>query len=243
MKKIIASLIVLLFTTANWAQSTDRTIDLIVEAKKNIMPDLLVVSVDLKYKAKKEQEALNLLNEKMDKQISSIEKVGFKKEQIKLSEFRIEEIENEDSRKVKTVGFEAIQTLSIKIPLSDKGLISKMIEEFGFDKKDNIEINVSSELSDELEQKVRNQVIAKALNDATEKAELMAKTMHINLGKVKSIEYGELYFRPILRNTIRFTPPRIVRDEEQTKVKASYDVLGLSETEIRDKVHVVWFVE
>jgi uncharacterized protein YggE len=117
------------------------------------------------------------------------------------------------------------------------------METLTINKNENISIKVDAALSDELNKKNQNDLIRKAIVDATGKAQVIAESLNVKLGSVKSVEYGELWFSPRLRKFIRFTPPEI--NDEQNKVKASsaYKLLGISETEIAEKIHVVWYIE
>jgi uncharacterized protein len=243
MKNLIIITLGFFFLIPIYAQQKGETIDIITEANQMIMPDILEINIDLKYSDKNEQEALNRLNVGIDNQIQSIENAGFSRDNIKLCEFNIEEISDWESGKYKISGYEAVQSIKVKIPISDKKLIDSLMQKLTINKNENIEVEINAVLSNELNQKIQNDLIRTAIADATEKAQIIAESLNIKLGNVKAIEYGDLLFRPLLKNTIRFTSPII--EEEQTKVHSTnaYHLLGISETEVAEKIHIIWYIE
>jgi uncharacterized protein len=244
MKRISLTIFTILLMFQAWGQQKNETIDIITDASQMVLPDILQINIDLEYKDKKEQDALNRLSAGLDNQIQSIEKSGFKRENIKLYEFSINEETDWESNKSKKIGYKAIQSIKISIPITDKEMISKLIENITINKNENISVKISGELSDELNKKIQNELIKKVIIDATEKAHIMAESLNAKLGRVKSVEYGDLLFRPrMIRNAIRFVPPVISENNAQLRSTNTYQLLGISETEIAQKIRVIWYIE
>jgi uncharacterized protein len=242
MKKILISAVGILFCFQVSAQTKNETIDLIVDASRKILPDVLEIHIDLEYKDKKEQVVLDRLTAGLDGQIRSIESAGFTMNQIKLFDFTIDEIDDWESGRIKILGYKAVQSIRIFVPLSEKELLGKLLDTLSIHKNENITISIDAKLSDELTKNIQDELIKKAILDARGKAEIMADALGVKLGGVKSVEYGELSFRPDRKRSIRFIPPS---EEERTMAKStcSYMLLGYSEEDMAEKVHVTWYIE
>jgi uncharacterized protein len=209
-----------------------------------IMPDIMEINIDLNYTDKNEQEALNRLSAGIDGQIQSIVKAGFVKDKIKLCEFSIDEISNWESNKYKITGYKATQSIKILLPIIEKELIDGLMANLTINKNENVSIRIDAVLSEELNNKIKNELIKKAIADATEKAQIIAESLMVKLGSVKSVEYGELWYLPRARKSIRFSPPEIRSDDESVvRDSSAYQLLGISETELTEKIHVIWYIE
>ncbi len=243
MRKIALITVGIFLTLQIYSQQKIETIDIVADASQMILPDIMQVNIDLKYKDKNQQQALNRLTTGINGQIQAIQNAGFMKEEIKLHEFSIDELSDWESNKLKISGYEAVQRITISLPISAKEKIDGLLNNLSINKNENISVKIDAKLSDELNKKIKNELIQKAISDATEKAHIMAASLNIKLGNVKSVEYGDLFFVPRMKSSVRFTAPII--NEENTKVKSSnaYQLLGISETEITEKIHVVWYIE
>jgi len=243
MRKIVLISLGIFLTLQIYSQQKTETIDIVADASQMILPDIMQINIDLKYKDKNEQQALNRLTTGINGQIQAIENAGFKKDEIKLHEFSIDELSDWESNKPKITGYEAVQTITILLPISAKEKIDVLLNNLTINKNENISVKIDAKLSDELNKKIQNELIRKTISDATEKAHIMAESLNVKLGNVKSVEYGDLYYAPRMKGTIRFTVP--INDENKNEVKASssYQLLGISETEITEKIHVVWYIE
>jgi len=243
MKKIALVAVGIIITIQVFAQQKTETIDIITEASQMILPDIMQVNIDLKYKDKNEQQALDRLAVGIDGQIKAILDAGFKKEEIKLHEFSIDEISDWESNKPKITGYEAVQTIIISIPISEKVRIDDLLNNLTINKNENISVKIDAKLSDELIKKIKNELIKKAICDAIEKANIMAEALTVKLARVKSVEYGDLFYGARLKSSIRFTAPKINDENAQVKSSSAYHLLGISETEITEKIHVTWYIE
>lgn len=243
MRKIALIVVGVIITIQIFAQQKTETIDIIIDASQMILPDIMQVDIDLKYNDKSEQRALDRLADGIDGQIQAILNAGFKREEIKLHEFSIDELSDWESNKSKITGYEAVQTIIISIPISDKARIDNLLNNLTINKNENISVKIDAKLSDELAKKIKNELIKKAIYDATEKANIMAETLGVKLARVRSVEYGDLFYGARLKSSIRFTAPRINDENAQVKSSNSYNLLGISETEITEKIHVTWYIE
>lgn len=243
MRKIGIITVGILLSLQIYSQQKTETIDIITDASQMILPDIMQVNIDLKYNDKSEQQALNRLTAGINGQVQAIENAGFKKEDIKLHEFSIEELSDWESNKIKITGYEAVQTITISLPILAKEKVDALLNNLKINKNENISVKIDAKLSVELKKKIQNELIKKALMDATQKALLMAESLNVKLGSVKSVEYGDLLFAPRLKSSIKFTAPVITEDNNKVKQSNAYHLLGISETELTEKIHVTWYIE
>jgi uncharacterized protein YggE len=221
------------------AQVKNQGIDLVCEVTQKVAPDLLNIQLNLNYSDKQEQNALNLLTSGIDEQTRSIEKAGIPREKIKLSQFNLSEQYNFDNGKRTQTGYVATQSISISIPASDKALIGRLLKALTVNKKESVTMNIEAVVSDELNAKVRNELIAKAVFDAKNKATIVAQSLGVQLGYVESVQYGGAFDRIENRETLRFASMKL---SDAAGAPESYQLLGLSEVEVNDKIHIVWSI-
>lgn len=243
MRKITLIAVGIFLSLQIYSQQKLETIDIIADASQMILPDIMQVNIDLKYKDKNEQQALDRLTTGINGQIQAILNSGFKKDEIKLHEFSIEELSDWESNKSKVTGYEAVQSITILLPIADKEKIDGLLNNLSVNKNENISVKIDAKLSDELNNKIKKELIRKAISDASEKARIMGESLNIKLGRVKSVEYGDLFYSPRLRGSIRFVAPVISEDRTKVKSSSAYQLLGISETEINEKIHVIWYIE
>jgi len=243
MRKITLIAVGIFLSLQIYSQQKLETIDIIADASQMILPDVMQVNIDLKYKDKNEQQALDRLTTGINGQIQAILNSGFKKDEIKLHEFSIDELSDWESNKSKVTGYEAVQSITILLPIADKEKIDGLLNNLSVNKNENISVKIDAKLSDELNNEIKKKLIRKAISDASEKARIMAESLNIRLGRVKTVEYGELLYTPRLRGSIRFVAPVISEDRTKVKSSSAYQLLGISETEINEKIHVVWYIE
>ena len=243
MRKITLITVGILLSLQIYSQQKLETIDIIVEASQMILPDIMQVNIDLKYKDKNEQQALNRLTTGINGQIQAILNSGFKKDEIKLHEFSIDELSDWESNKSKVTGYVALQSITILLPIGEKEKIDGLLNNLSVNKNENISVKIDAKLSDELNNKIKNELIRKAISDASEKARIMAESLNVKLSHVKAVEYGDFFYTPRMRSSIRFVAPVITEDRDKVKSSNAYQLLGISETEIREKIHVVWYIE
>ena len=243
MNKFLLTTIFIGFCSILNAQNRNETIDIIETSHKSVVPDILVLDYDITVVQKSEKEAISILAKQMDEQIANLISVGFDKDKLKLSDFNLSEKNDWEDGKSKNLGFEAKQSIKVKIPISEKEIIGKLIESLSLKKISNVYVSVSSELSEDLENKTRLELISLAINKAKTKAGSIANSLDSKLGKIKTVEYGDLMQRQLER-TVRFVPPRLEINKNRTEMDSSpWGMLGASETDLYEKIHIIWTIE
>ncbi len=242
MKKLLFGFMIM-SSICLYSQTSNDLIDVIESSKKSITPDVLVIDYEISVVDKNEKTAMTILKKQMDMQIDNLLSLGFSKEKLKLSDFSLEEKSEWDDGKNKNLGYEAKQSINIRLLISEKEIIDKLMESLSLLKIENVHINISTELSSDLENKTRLELIGDAIKSATQKATVIANGLNVKIGKVHTVEYGDLIYRPIPR-MVRFVPPRSESVHKDMKMDSSpWGMLGSNELEISEKIHIIWKIE
>jgi uncharacterized protein YggE len=151
-------------------------------------PDLGVISATVTTIQKDFGTTISILTSDTEKLFFHLEKVGFKRNEIKTNNFQVRG--NTVYRKGSSYdsGFVGSQGLTIEFENS-KSNISKLIDAFT---KSPVAAQFSFHftVSDNLREKLQNELIQKAINDAKQKAKLIADASNQQVIKIKKIKYG-----------------------------------------------------
>ncbi len=153
-----------------------------------VTPDITVINIhltaiDMNYGTSVEQ-----LQDKADDIKAFLKKKGVAKEHITAENFNIDKSYAYENRKQVFKGYNA--TLNIKLEfLNDNDLANKIINAIGESKAD-AEVSTYFRLSQELKDKVNDQLIEAAILDAKKKAKIIARTTEQELGQIVKINYG-----------------------------------------------------
>ncbi|ALI99146.1 SIMPL domain-containing protein [Rufibacter tibetensis] len=184
----------LLFSFSAICQIDKRnpTIDVIGSAKITVKPDVGVLIIRLKENNLNFSEAIAGLNKKTKDLTSQIASIGFKEEDIKTTDFKIEEYtvyikeQNIDS------GYVATQSITVDFKNS-KETITRILNTFAKSNTD-FTLNFNFKLSDELRTKVQDELIKLSVESSKHKANLIASSTGVRLGKIIDIGYGNNYY-------------------------------------------------
>lgn len=188
MKKIF---LLLLFSTAvviNAQTNNEQTISLTGEAHKMVTPDIAVITFNITGRDKEENVAASKLNASIQQITDKIINAGFKKEDIKISGFGVNEDWDYSSAKARKIGYMASQSLIIKCKIT-KERLSSLFEKFSNEKTENVNVNFGTEVSDELCEKITAELIVLAVQDAAKKATLIATASKLKIKSSKNISY------------------------------------------------------
>jgi uncharacterized protein len=165
--------------------NTNKTTELSVvgEGKVDVVPNIAYVDLGISVTnvptVEEAQKNIDLTNNKI---IDSVLKLGIKKADIKTSNYSIFPNTVYDSTQSKTTGYNGNVTVNIKV--TNIQLASKVIEEAtkaGANQVDGTRFEVESP------EKYREEARNKAIANAKEQAQKLAKTLDIKLGKVTNI--------------------------------------------------------
>jgi uncharacterized protein YggE len=163
--------------------STSKTSELAIvgEAKMEVVPDIAYVNLGIKEQGKKVEEVKEKINQVNNNLINYLKKKGIFKENIKTSNYSI--YPNYDYNEgEKIIGYTGEANLTIK--LKDFNLISSILDEvtkLGVNQIGGVNFVVDEP------QKYRQRVREKAIENAKNEAQKLAKTLGIKLGKITNI--------------------------------------------------------
>jgi uncharacterized protein YggE len=163
--------------------STSKTSELAIvgEAKMEVVPDIAYVNLGIKEQGKKVEEVKEKINQVNNNLINYLKKKGIFKENIKTSNYSI--YPNYDYNEgEKIIGYTGEANLTIK--LKDFNLISSILDEvtkLGVNQIGGVNFVVDEP------QKYRQRVREKAIENAKNEAQKLAKTLGIKLRKITNI--------------------------------------------------------
>ncbi len=185
--KIIKLLPLIAFFILHQAQAQKRTIEITGNGEMKIAPDQGILQINIRAHRMSFGEATTALSKKEDNVLKKLEKLGYKKEDVRTSNFSVNEniIWRNGTRY--DSGFIASQYMTMEFPNS-KERIAKILNAFSEGKMD-AEIGFGFKLSDKLRNEMNAKVIELAVNDAKMNADLLAKYTGITIKSVNKIEY------------------------------------------------------
>nr|WP_320021672.1 SIMPL domain-containing protein [uncultured Draconibacterium sp.] len=239
MKKIILSLAIVFFTLGSFAQDKQGGL-ITVEGKSSIKlaPEDISFTVNFSVKDENYKQCAEMSVEKMDKVKKLFIKNGIDEELIKTNSFSIHEVQKYDPELRKSVfdGYEANIPVTIRTK-KDYEKNDKIFELI----KDNLQSSFSLNfaLSEEQMETVKEKLIQLAVEDAKQKATVIAQSAEVDLGKIKSIQYGE----PRMMGSFN-TDMELMRAETMPLMNAAKaditSVLSPDEIEMRTNIVIAW---
>ncbi|WP_372647652.1 SIMPL domain-containing protein [Draconibacterium sp.] len=239
MKKIILSLALIVFALGSFAQNIQGGI-ITVEGKSSVKlaPEDISFTVNFSVKSENYKECAEMSVEKMDKVKKLFIKNGIDQELIKTNSFSIREVQKYDPELRQSVfeGYEANIPVTIRTK-KDYEKNDKIFELI----KDNLQsnFNLNFALSEEQMETVKEKLIQLAVEDAKQKATVIAKSAEVKLGKIKSIQYGE----PRMIGPYN-TNMELMRAESMPAMSAAKaditSVLSPDEIEMRTNIVIAW---
>ncbi|GGF17411.1 SIMPL domain-containing protein [Echinicola rosea] len=174
-------------TTAN-AQTKSEKQHIAVTGKSeiSIKPDEALINVRLEHKAMKASDASAMLNKKtgiIEKQLKSSKAKGYK---LTTSNYNVTVNRVYTKGTSKDSGYVASQNLKITLPNPQDDLV-KVVELLNENEEIMFDVNFS--ISEKMKKAYEEQLLEQALQDAREKADLIAKTMSLQGLSVTSINY------------------------------------------------------
>jgi len=240
-KKIIFALsLVMAFAVTAQNASPDQTISLLGEAHKKVSPDIAVISFSMIGKDKEENIALTKLNTQTQQVVDKLTAAGFTKDQLKIADYNLNEDYDYSNGKSKKVGYVASQIIILKFKL-DKEKLSKLFGKFSDEKTENTTVNFDTEISDELQAKTTNELIVSAIQDATQKANIIAGASKLKIKTTKGIEYKVVSnnYNPYLSGERR----RFSAMAKNNNAEPSFSTINVNEVELSETIKIIFLVE
>lgn len=170
--------------------TAQRTSDLVTAGKAmtEVTPDISIININVSATHLNYGKAMDLLQQKADETKRFLNKKGIAKSYITSENFAINKEYAYENRKQVNKGYKA--TLSIKLEFkNDLKQVNKVLNALG-ESSPEAEVNIWHKVSQELQDKVNDQLIEAAIKDAKHKAELIAKNTNQVIYRIQKINYG-----------------------------------------------------
>ena len=198
MKKIkyilTGMLILLIALTGCIQQGEGNTINVDGNAEITVEPDQAEVWAGISIVKDNAEEAQSEANKVMNAVIDGLRYKGIDEKDIETERLSIyEERTYTRDEGSKVVGWRASQTIKVKTEdMSKVGTIVDIAVKNGANQINNINFG----LTEETEQKYKKQALAEASKNAKEKAETIAESLNVRLGKIKTVSESSFNYRP-----------------------------------------------
>lgn len=142
-------------------------------------------------------DAQSQVNQVANKIITDLKEIGIEEKNIKTTNYSLNPNYDYRSNKQTITGYTATQNLQVKVTPIDKA--NKAIDLATADGA-NITGGINFDLDDKTKKDTENKAREAAVKDAKEKAQSLAKTSGIRLGKIVNVEENTSYPRPVAFN-------------------------------------------
>ncbi len=191
---------------------------------------------------KKQLDAVASLNEQVESLIKKLMDLGIDPKEIKLTNYDLSEAFDYSGDKPKNIGYEATELFELEL-IYDLEDFNTIVDLISRTKLKDISFTYKLTFSDNLKNKIKNELINKASDNAVEIATTLAKSRNIQLGLIYSIEYTagnfELYGELILPPP---PPPaefyRAMK-RDAPKIAASVSMKGI---DLEEQVRIIYKV-
>lgn len=196
-KPIFATILVIaLIALTGCQQGEGNTINVAGNSELNVKPDEAEVWAGISIVKDSADDAQTEANTIMNDIIDGLKQNGIKEGDIQTEQLNLYEertwTRDEGS---KVVGWRATQILKIKTTdLTKVGEIVDIVATNGANQINNIQF----QLSEQKEKEYKQQAIAQATKNAKEKAEVIADSLDVKLGKIKTVSEANYYTRPYM---------------------------------------------
>ena len=208
-------------------------IAVIGEANETFVPDMITFHFSINVIEKKQIEAVRKLNDQANLFIDKVISLGINPKDITLSNYNLEEAFDYSSEKAKNLGYEASESFELAITYSDESF-NKFIDSISGTKFANLSFSYERTFSDSLNNRIRNELIRQASDNAMEIAQTLAKSRKVILGDIYSIEYTRNNSSLYGLESIPPPPPPPTRQydlKEAPKISSRISLKGIEKTQ------------
>ena len=157
----------------------------------NVKPDLIIINMELVSHKYDYEETMKLATDSVSKLEKAIEEGGFNKKELKTTSFNIRTsyksyYDENKNYKNKFDGYICEQGLKLQFDL-DMQVLSKVLTAIT---KSEVEPRLNIRFSVKDKDKVNEELLINATENARRKAEVLAKASKVNLGKLVTINYN-----------------------------------------------------
>lgn len=190
---IIGMLILGLVAVAGCVQQEGNTINVQGTSELTFEPDQAEVWVGISVVKLTAEDAQAEANKVINDIIDGLRYKGIDEQDIETQQLSIYEERRYENGKSTVIGWRATQTLKVKTTdLTKVGTIVDIAVDNGANQINNINFG----LTEEKEQEYKRQALAEATKNAKAKAETIADSLGVKLGKIKTVSESNYYYAP-----------------------------------------------
>ncbi|MDY3361616.1 MAG: SIMPL domain-containing protein [Clostridium celatum] len=204
----------------------------------NVKPDLIIINMELVSHKYDYEETMKLATDSVSKLEKAIEEAGFNKKELKTTSFNIRTsyksyYDENKNYKNKFDGYICEQGLKLQFDL-DMQVLSKVLTAIT---KSGVEPRLNIRFSVKDKDKVNEELLINATENARRKAEVLAKASKVNLGKLVTINYNWSEVGIYSKTTYEMENKSLVMEEAYAPNIEPDDI------ELSDTVTFVWEIK
>ena len=204
----------------------------------NVKPDLIIINMELVSHKYDYEETMKLATDSVSKLEKAIEEAGFNKKELKTTSFNIRTsyksyYDENKNYKNKFDGYICEQGLKLQFDL-DMQVLSKVLTAIT---KSGVEPRLNIRFSVKDKEKVNEELLINATENARRKAEVLAKASKVNLGKLLTINYNWSEVGIYSKTTYEMENKSLVMEEAYAPNIEPDDI------ELSDTVTFVWEIK
>lgn len=217
----------------------ERVIRVKGRGKLSVSPDTIQLNLNLKDVHKDYEETIKASSKDTETVKECIVKAGLAKKDVKTTYFNVDTYyesyhDKKGNYKSKFAGYEYRHDMHIKFP-NDNKILSKVLTALSKSKLP-IEFSIKHTVKDI--DKVKNELLAKAIEDSKEKAVVLAKASGVTLGDIITIDYSWVDFEVSSR------PMNALYNSFESKLWDTDEMdLEVDDIDVEDNVMVVWEIK
>jgi uncharacterized protein len=243
MLKSIFTFILVISNLFLFAQNTTNntmasTINLSGQASKKYTPDLATVDFTISSRNKEHKIAIAQLQKISNDLITRLNKLGFTKEQIKLTAYNVNQEFDYTDNKQRLSGYVGNQSLHLEFNWNIEKL-EALFKSFADEPSNDITFNYGTDFSKVLKDKIKNELIQTAIHDAQAKAELIASTAKLKLIGIKDIAYNVASPAPMPM----FARAEMAMDKMVGSAAPAMPEVSINEVEFSESIQIVYLAE
>lgn len=209
----------------------------------NVKPTLMRVSIKIKGSKKEFDDTVEKSSRDTEVTKKIVEKLNFDRNNLKTINFDINADyesyrDKNNDYKTKFVGFKYTHSMYIEFPIDNK-LLGNLLYALVKSKIDP-EFQVGYTIFDSEKEQYKNKLIENSVKNAREKAEIIAKSANVNLGKIIKIKYADRSFNFLSDMGDYMSNNRMY----SSKSKSTYDFdIEPDDLSISSDVDIVWDIK
>jgi uncharacterized protein YggE len=204
-------------------------IAVIGKATDSYIPDMVTFNFSINATEKKQNDAVYKMNDQSEKVIDIISRLGYNTKEIKLSNYELGEDIDYSGDKPKNNGYRASLSFELEIKYTEDSF-NTLLDSISAHKIPDLNFTYTSTFSDELQDKIKKELITKASDNAESIAKTLARARNVELGNIFSIEYTNSNFSLYGQGILPPPPPPMEVYAEQMsapRISSSISMRGI----------------